>query len=84
MLRRHVLSAINNEEQLLPITLEKLIGLNPEYWETYYLVGKYNYENKYYQAALNAFQEARTKEITTVPDQEQVDLYIKKIKRKLN
>lgn len=84
VLRRHVLSAINNEEQLLPITLEKLIGLNPEYWETYYLVGKYNYENKYYQAALNAFQEARTKEITTVPDQEQVDLYIKKIKRKLN
>ena len=84
VLRRHVLSAINNEEQLLPITLEKLIGLNPEYWETYYLVGKYNYVNKYYQAALNAFQEARTKEITTVPDQEQVDLYIKKIKRKLN
>lgn len=84
VLRRQVLSAINNDEQLLPLTLEKLVNVNPEYWEAYYLVGKYNYEKKYYTAALQAFKKAKTKEITTVPDQEQVDLYIKKIKRKLN
>lgn len=84
LLRRQVLSALSNDEQLLPITLEELVTINPEYWEAYYLVGKYNYEKKYYTAALQAFEKAKTKEITTVPDQEQVDLYIKKIKRKLN
>lgn len=84
VLRRQVLSAINNDEHLLPVTLEKLVSLNPDYWETYYLVGKYNYEKKYYTAALKAFELAKTKEITTVPDQEHIDLYIKKIKRKLN
>ena len=84
ILSRQVEKAISNNEQLVPIMLEELQKLNPEYWQAYYLVGKYNYEKKYYRAALNAFEKAKTKEITTVPDQEQIDLYIKKIKRKLN
>ncbi|WP_417874195.1 C45 family autoproteolytic acyltransferase/hydolase [Xanthomarina gelatinilytica] len=84
ILSRQVEKAISNNEQLVPIILEELQKLNPEYWQAYYLVGKYNYEKKYYRAALNAFEKAKTKEITTVPDQEQIDLYIKKIKRKLN
>lgn len=83
ILRRQVLNAINNREHLLPSTLRKLEAINPDYWEAYYLVGKYNYEKKYYRAALDTFEKAKTKEITTVPDQEEIDLYIKKIKRKL-
>ncbi|QRM88853.1 acyl-CoA--6-aminopenicillanic acid acyl-transferase [Lacinutrix sp. WUR7] len=68
------------------IPIEKLtetIQLNPEYWEVYYLVGKYYYEKGFYTAALHAFETAQTKEITTVPDQEELEKYIKKIKRKL-
>lgn len=83
VLRRQVLNAINNHEHLSPSTLQKLESINPDYWEGYYLVGIYNYDKKYYRAALHAFKKAKTKEITTVPDQEQIDLYIKKIKRKL-
>lgn len=83
VLRRQVLNAINDHEHVSPSTLQKLELINPDYWEGYYLVGKYNYDKKYYRAALNAFEKAKTKEITTVPDQEQIDLYIKKIKRKL-
>jgi hypothetical protein len=83
VLKRQVLDTVNNHEHLPPSTLKKLEAFNPDYWEVYYLVGKYNYGKKYYRAALHAFEKAKTKEITTIPDQEQIDLYIKKIKRKL-
>lgn len=81
---REVSTAINNKEHLDPSMLIEFQNSNPEYWKVYYLTGKYNYEKKYYRAALNAFEKAKTKEITTIPDQEHIDLYIKKIKRKLN
>ena len=84
ILRRNVAKAINNKEHLSTDQLLEFQNTNPEYWEVYYLTGKYLYGKNYYRAALRAFEKAKTKEITTVPDQEQIDLYIKKIKRKLN
>lgn len=69
------------------IGLEKLnhfISLNPEFWEVYYLAGKYYYEKNYYTAALIQFENALSKEITTTSDRESIDEYIIIIKRKLN
>ena len=83
-LRAEVLSDIDDNETITSSTLLELQSLNPEYWEAYFIVGKYNYEKGYYRAALNAFEKAKTKEITTIPDLEQVDNYIKKSKRKLD
>ncbi|WP_179008951.1 C45 family autoproteolytic acyltransferase/hydolase [Winogradskyella forsetii] len=83
ILRREVLSSISDDEHVEPSTLSELKNLNQNYWEAYYIVGTYYYEKGYYTAALNAFEKAKTKEITTVPDKERVDGYIKKIKRKL-
>lgn len=83
-LRAKVMSATEDDESIDSSMLLDLQNTNPEYWEAYYLVGKYYYEKGYYTAALNVFEIAKTKEITTVPDQEQVDTYIKKLKRKLN
>jgi len=83
-LRAKVMSATEDDESIDSSMLLDLQNTNPEYWEAYYLVGKYYYEKGYYTAALNVFEIAKTKEITTVPDQEQVDSYIKKLKRKLN
>ena len=83
VLSRIITKAIKNKKTILPITLETLIQLNPDYWEAYYIVGLYNYEHHYYTAALRNFETAKTKEITTVPDRELIDLYIKKIKRKI-
>jgi predicted choloylglycine hydrolase len=82
-LRAQVLSAIKNNETLTPEILSELRNKNPQYWEAYYLVGKYYYEKGYYTASLNAFEKAKTKEITTVPDLQDVDKHIKKLKRKL-
>lgn len=83
VLSRTLQKAINEDTHLEPTMLSKIQQLNPEYWEVYYLIGKYYYEKGYYTAALISFEKAKTKEITTVPDQEALEKYIKKIKRKL-
>lgn len=83
VLSREVSKAISTENHVDQVVLDALISTNPNYWEAYYLVGTYYYEKQYYTAALQAFEKAQTKEITTVPDQEQIDWYIKKIKNKL-
>tara|TARA_R110000787_G_scaffold183014_3_gene295023 strand:- start:8949 stop:10628 length:1680 start_codon:yes stop_codon:yes gene_type:complete len=82
--KRKIKIGIKNKEDYSQEELEKFISLNPNLWEVYYLTGKYYFEKKYYKAALLKFNEALTKEVTTVPDQEKVKKYILKIKRKLN
>lgn len=83
-LSRTLQDAISEDTHLEPAAISEIQNKNPEYWEVYYLVGKYYYEKGYYTAALNTFEKAKTKEITTVPDQREIEKYIKKIKRKLN
>ncbi|WP_024771973.1 acyl-CoA--6-aminopenicillanic acid acyl-transferase [Aquimarina macrocephali] len=82
-LSKEIQIAIDNKKMLDPSFIGDFQKTNPEYWEVYYLIGKYYYEKKYYTAALHAFEEASKKEITTVPDKREIDLYIKKLKRKL-
>lgn len=83
-LKNKVLIAISNEQHLEQSLLKELQHYNPEYWEAYYLVGRYQYARGYYTAALKAFEQALKKEITTVPDKENVMRHIKKIKRRLH
>lgn len=85
--RKEKIEIENSIEEKQTISSEKLtqfISLNPDFWEVYYLVGKYNYEKRFYKAALLRFEEALTKEITTVPNRKKIEEYITKIKRKLN
>jgi len=58
-------------------------SLNPDFWVAYYLVGKYYFKLKKYQKAKTEFEKALTKEITTVPDQANVEKYLKKTLKKL-
>jgi hypothetical protein len=82
-LRAQVLGSIKNNEDVNPSNISKLQATNPEYWESYFIVGEYYYKKGYLIAALNAFEKAKAKEITTIPDKRKIDLYIKKLKRKL-
>jgi predicted choloylglycine hydrolase len=84
VLSETVQDAINDNNDVEPLMISELQNLNPEYWEAYYLVGTYYYKKGYYMAALKAFEKAKTKEVTTVPDQKIIDKYIKKIKRRLD
>lgn len=57
-------------------------SLNPDYWGVYYKIGVYFYQKKVYQLAHEQLEKALTKEITTLPEKEEIQKYLKKIKRK--
>lgn len=83
ILEREIEAAISNKEHFSLDKINELQLKNPNYWKADYLIGKYYYQKKYYKAALIAFERTKSKEITTVPDQEAIASYIKKIKRKI-
>ncbi len=75
--------AIESEE-ILPLGFVKTYQLhNPNLWIVYYKAGVYNYNKGYYAAAKAEFEKALTKEITTMPDKEHIEEYLKKINKKL-
>lgn len=59
-------------------------SLNPDFWLVYYQAGKYYFKLKEYSKAKHEFEKALTKEITTVPDKENVEKYLKKTNKYLN
>lgn len=68
----------------LPIDFAKNYqSLNPDYWSVYYKIGLYWYKKKEYQLAQEQLEKALTKEVTTLPEKEEIQKYLKKIKRKL-
>ena len=73
---------IDDKGKLSADRLNYFKSLNPDSWDVYFIAGKYYYQNKYYKAALNEFKKALSKEITTIPDKEKVEKYIKKTERK--
>ncbi|MEO9891951.1 C45 family peptidase [Aurantibacter sp.] len=76
--------AISTESHLEQSTLQEFEASNSEFWEVHFLIGLYYYNQGYDALALQAFTKAETKEITTVPDKEEVEDYIRKLKRRLN
>lgn len=58
-------------------------SLNPDFWFLYYQAGKYYFNKKEYSKAKIQFETALKKEITTVPDKENVEEYLKKTLKKL-
>jgi predicted choloylglycine hydrolase len=58
-------------------------ALNPDFWLVYYQAGKYYFKHKAFSKAKIEFEQALTKEITTAPDRENVEKYLKKTLKKL-
>ena len=75
-------SFIENKADLPVDFMDYYQSLNPDYWVVYYKVGLYFYQNKKYVLAQEQFEKALTKEITTLPEKEEITNYLKKIKRK--
>ena len=72
------------KKQDLPTNFaENYQSLNPDYWVVYYKIGLCLYQKKEYKLAQEKFEKALTKEITTLPEKEAIEKYLKKIKRKL-
>jgi predicted choloylglycine hydrolase len=73
---------LKNKEDLPSDFIGYYQSLNPDYWVVYYKVGLYFYQNKKYVLAQEQFEKALTKEISTLPEKEEITNYLKKIKRK--
>jgi len=58
-------------------------SLNPAFWLVYYQAGRYYFKQKEYLKAKIEFEKALTKEITTVPDRENVEEFLRKTVRRL-
>lgn len=82
VLEREVETALEEKTVLEASKLSELQNYNPDYWKAYYLAGKYYFEHKLFSEAVTAFENAKSKEITTVPDREHVEKYLKKSLRK--
>ena len=83
VLERKTENILETDATLSPTELTALENKNSDYWKAHFLAGKYFYEHKEYKKALKAFTLAMSKEITTVPDKEKVEKYLRKTKRKL-
>ena len=79
-LRDSLENAISEETHMEQSQLQKLVELNPHFWEGYYLAGLYNYNKGYDLLAKGYFEKALELEITTVPDRENVEKYLRKLR----
>lgn len=83
VLSRKIEAATDTEEKVSEEELSKFQNLNPNYWATYFVLGEYHYTQKDYKKALVAFKQAMKREVTTVPDMENLKKYIRKCERKI-
>jgi tetratricopeptide (TPR) repeat protein len=74
---------LTNKKELPTNFIVNYQSLNPDYWIVFYKAGLYFYQKKEYTLAQEQFEKALTKEITTAPQKEAIEKYIKKINRKL-
>lgn len=73
----------NKKEVLTEDLIYHYQSLNPDFWLVYYQIGRYYYNRKDYQKAKIEFEKALTKEITTIPDQNNVKHYLRKTIKKV-
>ncbi|MCX8522913.1 C45 family autoproteolytic acyltransferase/hydrolase [Chryseobacterium formosus] len=79
-----VQSAIDGNDVLLTDDfIPHYQSLNPDFWLVYYQAGKYYFKQKEYSKAKIEFEKALKKEITTIPDKENVEKYLKKVNKYL-
>lgn len=83
VLKRNISAAIENETKIPQEELFHFKTLNPYFWETYYVLGRYHYENKDYKKAVIEFKQALRREVSTLPEMEMLKDYIKKCYRKI-
>lgn len=80
---REIDDAIKHKKSLSEDFINKYRNLNPELWIVHFKTGKYYFQTKNFVEAKKSFETALTKEISTVPEKENIESYLKKTNRKL-
>lgn len=85
MLETEVSAAINKKGDiaLTDDFIPYYQSMNPDYWLVYFQAGKYYFGINEFSKAKTEFEKALAKEITTVPDRENVEKYLKRTLKKL-
>ncbi len=76
-------SATDNQQNLQEKEINSFRNLNPYFWETYYLIGRYYYEKRQYKKAIINFKQALKREVTTKDSVKRLKKLIKKSYRKI-
>lgn len=83
IMNSEIIDAINKDILLPEDFISYYQSLNPDFWGVYYQAGKYYYQLKDYEKAKTEFTKALTKEVTTLPDKEDIEKYLRKTLEKL-
>ncbi|MDM1092192.1 C45 family peptidase [Myroides odoratimimus] len=73
---------IKDKEKVSEEYIKTYQALNPEYWLVYYRTALYYMQKKQYSLAREEFNTALTKEVTTLPAEQKIKKYLKKIRNK--
>ena len=82
-LEAEVRTKLSNKSAVSVESAKRLVKLNPDFWEAWFLAGKIYYNNADYKNAVIHFKQANRREITTIPDVERLRKMIKKSYRRL-
>lgn len=83
IMNSEIIDAINKDILLPEDFISHYQSLNPDFWGVYYQAGKYYYQLRDYEKAKTEFTKALTKEVTTLPDKEDIEKYLRKTLEKL-
>ena len=75
--------AIKFKKDISEEFINNYIELNPELWIVYFKSGKYFYEKGNYEKAKMYFEKSLSKVISSIPEKENVEKYLKKSKWKI-
>lgn len=75
--------AVKNKKAVSPEELAHYESLNPDFWKVYYKIGRIYYGKGDFHQAKKYFAAALEKEITTLPDKENIERYLRKANRKI-
>lgn len=80
---REMDAALENKSELSAAFQKNYQSLNPDFWVVHYKIGLYHYKRKDYSTAKIHFENALTKEITTLTAKQEVEKLLKKTNKKL-
>lgn len=74
---------LSNKIAVPEASAERLVNLNPDFWEAWFLAGKVYFSNADFNNAIIHFKQAGKREVTTASDVEMIEKMIEKSYRKL-
>lgn len=83
ILRKEIHQKLKDKEWIDEEKMKQYISYNTEFWEVYFDAAQNFVLKGKFDAAIEMLEIAKTKEITTIPDERKVDDLLKKLKKKI-